>query len=182
MAPSATPLPGLHTPGVGFEQPFEMLEACHERVQRSLALLQRLVDHLGRHGHGADTRAAAADVLRYFDLAGPQHHLDEERHVFPALQQHPDARVRQAVAELQADHRHLHADWQRLRAVLLAWRDADAPPAPTEADRALVQAFVAVYARHIPLEESLVYPAARPLFDAQALREIGAEMALRRRG
>ena len=182
MASPSVPLPGLHTPGVGFEQPFEMLEACHERVQRSLALLQRLVDHLGRHGHGADTRAAAADVLRYFDLAGPQHHLDEERHVFPALRRHPDLRVRQAVAELQADHLRLNADWQRLRAVLLAWRDAEAPPAVTEADQALVQAFVAVYARHIPLEESLVYPAARPLFDAQALREIGEEMALRRRG
>lgn len=182
MAPSATPLPGLHTPGVGFEQPFEMLEACHERVQRTLALLQRLVDHIGRHGHGADSRSAAADVLRYFDIAGPKHHEDEERHVFPALQQHPDARVRQAVAELQADHRRLHADWQRLRAVLLAWRDAETPKAVTDADRALVRAFAAVYARHIPLEESLVYPAARPLFTAEVLAHIGAEMAARRRG
>jgi len=26
---------------VGFEQPFAMLEACHERVQRTLGLLDR---------------------------------------------------------------------------------------------------------------------------------------------
>ena len=91
MAQSSVSLPGFASPGVGFEQPFEMLEACHERVQRSLALLQRLVDHVDRNGHDADSRSAARDVLRYFDIAGPHHHEDEERHVFPPLQQHADA-------------------------------------------------------------------------------------------
>ena len=71
MAQSSVSLPGFASPGVGFEQPFEMLEACHERVQRSLALLQRLVDHVDRNGHDADSRSAARDVLRYFDIAGP---------------------------------------------------------------------------------------------------------------
>ena len=42
--------------------------------------------------------------------------------------------------------------------------------------------FVTAYERHIPLEESVVYPAARPLFDERALQTIGAEMAARRRG
>ena len=36
-------LPGFDAPAVGFEQPFEMLLACHDRVRRSLALLGRLV-------------------------------------------------------------------------------------------------------------------------------------------
>ncbi|RZJ07918.1 MAG: hemerythrin domain-containing protein, partial [Rubrivivax sp.] len=33
----------LHAgPAVGFDQPFEMLAACHDRVRRSLDLLERL--------------------------------------------------------------------------------------------------------------------------------------------
>ncbi len=182
MAQSSVSLPGFASPGVGFEQPFEMLEACHERVQRSLALLQRLVDHVDRNGHDADSRSAARDVLRYFDIAGPHHHEDEERHVFPPLQQDADALVRDAVVQMQADHVQMHDQWQRLRAVLLAWRDAEPAPAITDADRTLVRDFVAAYQRHIPLEESVVYPAARPLFSPAELERIGTEMAQRRRG
>lgn len=157
-----------------------MLEACHERVQRSLALLGRLVAHIEQNGHDNASRSAAADVLRYFDIAGPHHHEDEERHVFPPLLHHPDARVREAVATLQADHIHMHALWQKLRAVLLHWRD-DAAPAPVSAaQRQLATDFVAAYERHIPLEESLVYPAAQGLLNAAALHAIGQEMAARR--
>lgn len=182
MAHAGVNLPGFNTPAVGFEQPFEMLEACHERVQRSLALLGRIARHIDAQGHDAQSRSAAVDVLRYFDIAGPHHHEDEERHVFPALASHADARVREAVAQLQADHVQMHALWQRLRAVLLTWRDAEAPPPISAAERALVNDFVTAYERHIPLEESVVYPAARPLFDERALQTIGAEMAARRRG
>ncbi len=182
MASSSASLPGFGSPSVGFEQPFEMLEACHERVQRSLGLLQRIVDHVDAHGHDADSRSAAGDVLRYFDIAGPHHHEDEERHLFPLLLLHPDELVRAAVVQLQAEHVQMHALWQRLRTVLLAWRDEPAPPRIGEPVRDLVQDFVNVYERHIPLEEALAYPAARGLFDAAALQTIGQEMAARRRG
>ena len=43
--------PGFDSPAVGFEQPFEMLLACHERVRRSLSLLGRLVSRVGERGH-----------------------------------------------------------------------------------------------------------------------------------
>ena len=39
-------LPGVRSPGVGFEQPFEMLDACHDRVKRSLQLLVDLRKYL----------------------------------------------------------------------------------------------------------------------------------------
>ncbi len=121
-------------------------------------------------------------MRRYFDIAGPHHHEDEERHLFPRLRDHPDARVREAVATLAQDHARLHALWQRLRAVLLRWRAADAPPPVGEDERALVRQFSDGYTRHIALEEALAYPAARPLFSPDDLRRIGAEMAARRRG
>jgi hypothetical protein len=57
-----TRIAGFDSPSVGFEQPFEMLAACHDRVLRSLALLQRLVDHIDAQGHDAQSRSAAVDV------------------------------------------------------------------------------------------------------------------------
>lgn len=177
-----------NTPAVGFEQPFEMLEACHERVQRSLGLLERLLAHIETNGHDASSRSAAADVLRYFDIAAPLHHEDEERHIFPPLATAEDAMIRDAVAQLKADHVRMGVLWGQLRQVLLIWRDAgsaSAPvpvPAPTEAERALVNDFTRCYADHIPLEETLAYPAVRALFDPVRVKEIGEEMASRRRG
>ena len=73
MTPSAA-LPGFHSPAASFERPHDMLLACHERVQRSLDLLGRLVAHIDSHGHDASSRSAAQDVLRYFTLAAPLHH------------------------------------------------------------------------------------------------------------
>ena len=180
MVTSSVQLPGFSSPAVGFEQPFEMLEACHQRVQRSLGLLARIVEHVEHQGHDASSRGACGDVLRYFDLAGPHHHEDEERHVFPPLQAHADARLREAVARLRADHVRMNALWARLRQALLAWQ-GDAPPSIGAGERALVDAFVAAYEDHVALEESVAYPAARPLFGDGELQGIGDEMASRRR-
>ena len=71
-------LPGFGAPAVGFDTPFEMLEACHERVQRTLALQERLCEHLQAKGCDASAQNAAHDVLRYFDIAAPLHHEDAE--------------------------------------------------------------------------------------------------------
>lgn len=182
MAKSAVSLPGLSSPAVGFEQPFEMLEACHERVHRSLELLRRIVAHVDEHGHDDKSRAAVGDVLRYFDIAGPLHHQDEELHVFPALLSHPDPLVPAAVAQLQADHVRMHWLWSRLRQILLVWRDDEAAGAISDVERRLADDFINCYERHIPLEEAIAYPAAQPGFSAADLNRIGAEMAARRRG
>jgi len=174
-------LPGFQSPAVGFEQPFEMLEACHQRVQRSLDLLQRLIGYLDDHGHDATSRSAADDVLRYFDLAAPLHHEDEELHVFPALADSPDPALRQAIATLRDDHVRMAARWALARQLLLAWRDEPSPPALDGPSRALLKAFGDAYGAHIALEEGLVYPAARTAFDDTGLARIGAEMQARRR-
>lgn len=178
---SSASLPGFDAPAVGFEQPFEMLEACHERVQRSLALLARLMDHIDASGHDAASRSAAADLLRYFDIAAPLHHEDEEKHVFPALLDSTDAGLLDAISTLQRDHERMAVLWSRLRVALLCWRDDAAAPPIAAATRALAREFMACYDAHIATEEQRVYPAARLRFDAAGLARIGAEMQARRR-
>ena len=177
-----TALPGFNAPAVGFEAPYEMLQACHERVQRTLDLLGRLIDHVERNGHDAQSRSAAADVLRYFDLAAPHHHEDEERHVFPPLLAGEDAALQAVVRRLQAEHREMEALWAALRPTLLRWREPDAQGAPDAALHELAARFAQLYAGHIPVEETLVFPGAQAGMDAPTLAAMGAEMQGRRRG
>lgn len=173
MHPPARPL--LHpSPGAGFDEPFEMLAACHERVERMLVLLQRLAEHLPQHGADASARQAARDVMRYFDIAGPAHHEDEERHVFPAVLARGDAALQPVIGRLLQEHRAMVEAWAALRGQLarIADKGAATPPA--------WQAFAALYRKHIEAEEGLAYPAARALTDADARAAMGREMARRR--
>jgi hemerythrin-like domain-containing protein len=170
-------LPG---PAATFEQPFEMLEACHERVHRMLALLERLRVHV--RGHGADVQAqqAARDVMRYFDQAAPLHHEDEELHVFPPLLESGEPRVVGIVQRLQQDHREMASRWQAARGVLVRVAEGGVQNLSAD-DEALLDAFAGPYADHIAAEEQVVYPEARKVVDAAALARAGEEM-MRRRG
>lgn len=173
------PLPGFGAPAVGFDTPFEMLEACHLRVQRTLALQQRLCEHLQTKGCDASAQSAARDVLRYFDIAAPLHHEDEELHVFPLLQASHDPQLRAAVDRLQSEHLAMGARWKVARAALLALAEGGVAEFSAEQTAALA-AFAAGYAEHIRLEESLIYPAARAAIGADALQAMAQDMRRRR--
>ena len=165
-------------PAAGFEQPFEMLEACHERVERMLALLARLREHTRTHGADTQAQQAARDVMRYFDQAAPQHHRDEELHVFPPLLAHGEPQQVALVQRLQHDHVEMATRWAAARAVLARVQQGE-PIAP--ADEVLLDAFAALHADHLRAEEQLVYPAARAALDAGALAAMSEDM-MRRRG
>ncbi|MGY0194646.1 hemerythrin domain-containing protein [Leptothrix sp. BB-4] len=164
----------LHAgPAAGYDNPFEMLTSCHERVERMLGLLERLDEHVGRHGTDTNARSAAGDLLRYFDLAAPHHHEDEERHVFPRLIADGHAPLAE---RLRADHRRMDLQWRALRPVLVALSEGR-PAADGLSD---IGDFTALYRAHIAAEEDHAYPLARPRLDATALQAMGTEMARRR--
>ena len=173
--------PGLPSPAAGFDQPFEMLQACHDRVRRTLSLLQRLTDHVAVHGGDRAARDAAQDVLRYFDLAAPAHHDDEERHVLPRLRASGRAADAALADRLQHDHRRMERSWQGLRARLQALRDEGAVDAMALAREA--EAFIALYEAHLALEDDDAFPQAEARArdeGATALQAMGEEMAQRR--
>jgi len=178
----AVALPGLHTPGAGFEAPFEMLAACHERVERMLALLTRLQQHLLASGCDDSARRAASDVMRYFDLAAPLHHADEELHVFPPLLAGTDAGLRGLVQRLLQDHRAMELAWPAARCILAAVADGLTTGwTPLLAEQtAALQAFTALYQRHLAEEDGLAYPAAQRVLSAVALQAMGRDMMQRR--
>jgi hemerythrin-like domain-containing protein len=174
-------LPGHRSPGIGFEAPFEMLGACHERVERMLRLLGKLRDHVKAHGAGAQARDAARDVMRYFDQAGPHHHEDEERHVFPPLLAQRDPAVLAVVIRLKLDHRELAVMWTLVRAALIAMVDAEEGwPGFSAEEEQRFDAYEALYRRHLIDENGVVYPAARAVIRGEALNAMSADMMARR--
>ncbi|MDO8906177.1 hemerythrin domain-containing protein [Hydrogenophaga sp.] len=175
-------MPGHRAPGAGFEAPFEMLDACHERVERMLKLLARLQQRLLVHGWDESVAQAARDVMRYFDQAAPQHHEDEERHVFPPLLAQGDAVLVAMVQKLQADHREMERSWLAVREVLASLTEA--PPAGwtgiTPAQAEVLGHFTGLYRHHLDDEDGLIYPAAQARLSAEALRAMSADMMQRR--
>lgn len=166
-------------PAAGYEAPFEMLHACHERVHRMLRLLERLRGHVAAHGADEQARQAAHDIVRYFDQAAPQHHLDEERHVFPPLLATGDPATVAVVHRLQTDHRRMESDWTQARAVLQALAEGTLP-ALQEDQHGLLAGFAALYGDHIVAEEQVAYPAARDRLDDPALATMAQDMMARR--
>lgn len=157
-----------------------MLSACHERVQRSLDLLGRLVTHIDTRGHDISSVSAAQDVLRYFTLAAPLHHQDEELHLFPLLLQRGSIELVAQVHRLQQDHVEMETQWQHIQPLLQSWSSGGTEPLRLY-QREAIERFRSLYPPHIAMEESSVFPQAFAMLGPQASAEAGREMQLRRR-
>lgn len=175
-------LPGHSAPAAGFEAPFEMLATCHDRVERMLALQVKLQQHLLEKGCDEPARQAARDVMRYFDLAAPLHHQDEELHVFPPLLAGSDVALRALVQRLVRDHRQMEVDWTEARRTLTAIADStESGWTPlTPAQTAALTKFAALYRQHLDDENNTAYPAAQAVLPAQALEAMREDMMQRR--
>jgi len=167
-------LPGRPGPEAGFAAPYEMLAACHDKVQRMLGLLERLQAHLRERGPDSQAMQAARDVMRYFDLAAPLHHEDEERHVFPLLLQSGNPAWVALAGRLQQEHRDMAPAWAALRQQL--------EQVSAGQDTSLqAEGFAKMYRAHLQTEDELAYPAARRLGNEVLSAEMGRDM-MRRRG
>ena len=115
------PVPGVPA-AASTEAPLEMLSACHARIERQCATLRRLAAHVESKGADEEARAAAANVMRYFDTSAKHHHEDEEIDLFPALLESMAGSdpvcLRDLTEALTAEHRALHATWRRVLARL----------------------------------------------------------------
>jgi hemerythrin-like domain-containing protein len=177
-----TRVDGISAPGAlgpSFEEPFEMLHACHERMERMLALLGKLRSHMRASGADEEARQAARDVMRYFDKAAPQHHRDEELHVFPMLIGMQDEQLIRLVARLQLDHQEMASRWVSARS-LLEEVEMGARSRFNEADDTVLDEFANQYAEHLKVEEDLAYPKASEAMDDERLKAMSRDMMARR--
>jgi iron-sulfur cluster repair protein YtfE (RIC family) len=162
----------------GFDEPLELLSACHGRIEAQLETLAKLAAHLPVHGADAQARQAAANVMRYFDTAGINHHLDEEEDLFPLLarmaSEEREVEIMLLIDELLAEHREMEKGWQSTRALL-------SQIARGEPVELAPEPFALLYRLHIAREEALLLPYAASVLVAGERALLGASMAVRRK-
>lgn len=157
------------------DDPMALLRACHEKVIRFTTLAQRLQAHVRDHGVDAQAQEAAQAVLRYFTLAAPLHHADEDEDLFVVLRGLGNAALTARIDALQAEHDTLGALWADIRPWLEAIARGHIPTLP-EPD---VEGFAVRYREHAHAEETEVYPHAAALSPA-TLQALGEAMVARR--
>lgn len=172
---SAALFPKLDT---GFDEPLELLDACHARVQKFYTLLAKADDYVRTEGYDDEAKQASERVMQYFDHAGPMHHADEENALFPALLKHPDLplAVRSVILTLSAEHRRLESLWQQIREKLILAKMTG----EWQVSRKKIDSFCQQYGQHIRCEEQEVLPYAQQLLTQEELAAVGLNMEQRR--
>ena len=160
---------------VTWDEPIEMLYACHSRVKQFCRQLLILPDYIAQNGVNQAVKNDVQQILNYFNQAAPLHHDDEEKDFFPALAQKlPE--TQQAIHELESQHEALHQNWYELREKLqdlLADKLENIEPE-------LIKRFVFGYDLHISIEEPL-FELGRVHLAESELETMGKIMAERRK-
>lgn len=166
----------LGTIAPGFDQPLDVLLACHGRIEKQCATLQKLLAHLPEHGSDAQAQQAALAILNYFDTAAVHHHDDEERNLFPLLERAGQGEWCDVVELLTSEHDDLAQLWRALRPPLEAIAQGETVALNvTHSER-----FIALNRSHIAFENERVLPLARQMLSAADLQSLGQAMAARR--
>lgn len=159
--------------------PFDVLDGCHQEMIERLGDLRRLMAHVSAQGMDDTARLLARNTHLFFTTTAVNHHLDEERHVFPALLRHGNTSLHSAIQQLQQDHVWLESHWMALAPRLDYMARGHQWHNMTEVSHH-IKRFTDLYQQHIALEESLIYPPAREQLSPDDLQTMSREMAERR--
>lgn len=146
MSANANPAPG-----------FDALDACHRQIHRHLTELAELAKHMETVGVDPKAQASAQRIEAFFSGTSRQHHLEEERNVFPPLLTSGNLELTTAVRTLQQDHGWIEENWLELAPLLRAIAQGSHWYQDAEFQHA-VEVFVQLCLGHIALEETLIYP------------------------
>ena len=123
-----------------WNEPIDMLYACHSKVKRFCKQLTILPGYLEKNGVNQAVLNDVKTILQYFNHAAPLHHDDEEKDFFPALiEKAPQAK--ESVDELERQHVTLHENWAKLSEQL----EELIAEKRTDVDERLITLFVASY-------------------------------------
>lgn len=158
-----------------FDEPLDMLYACHDKVRRFCGQLDALPAYLAEHGRSQAAINTIDGIVRYFDLAGPAHHQDEEDELFPLiLERLPESAPK--IEQLLGEHGYLHSRWNAIRDDLLAYSRGEIDGITASE----LQEFARLYREHAAREEQWLFPTASRLISEDELAAAGKRMAARR--
>jgi hemerythrin-like domain-containing protein len=167
-----------------FTDPTGLLSDCHRRIEMFLGSIAAVAEVIDRPAT-EDIREALEAALRYFQQAAPKHTADEEESLFPRLRGIANADLASALSKLDAleeEHRWanpLHDRLDQLGAKFLS--DGRLSLAEIESFRAAIRDLRAMYARHISMEDTVVFPLAARVLSEEQKAIIADEMAGRRK-
>jgi iron-sulfur cluster repair protein YtfE (RIC family) len=169
-------------PDSGFDDPIGMLKDCHRRIEHFLNILCLVADRANVRSLTGEERSAIQAALQYFHAGGERHNADEEESLFPRLRGESSAGSLEEIARLEGDHRraaklHESVDW-----LYTAWISASLLE-PDEQQRLLSQTreLKQLYAEHIQIEETIVFPHAVLVLNSHAIAAMGSEFSTRRK-
>lgn len=171
-------------PESDFHQPIGMLEDCHKRILFFLKNLIKVAAEAELGPLDPGHRVTLEKALKYFRESAPRHTADEEESLFPRLREMEDPRIVELFARIDnletehrwADQRHLEVD-----AICRTWLENGVCPASDrEQLKTILGDLLGFYERHIRIEESEVFTAAREFLSDSGRETMGQEMAHRR--
>src|SRR5581483_9189994 len=145
----------------GFDNPLGMLQDCHRRIERFLAILCDVAGHAHSRALTDEEAAAVRAALGYFREGGRRHTADEEQSLFPRMRTLAPPGSLDPLDQLEDDHREaeqLHDDIDRLYSDWLS--SGVLNPDRQQAMLSKTQRLRQLYSEHIHMEEATVFPTA----------------------
>ena len=167
-------------PESDFSNPIGLLSDCHRRIELFLGVLIKVSEKRNGSELPAEEKAALENALTYFRDAAPKHTSDEEDSLFPRLRR--AAAALQCLEKLEGDHQAAARDHETVDSLGTRWL-TDGKLASEQAVE-LTQALTRLsnlYANHIAIEDTELFPLAAKLLPQNELAAVGREMANRRR-
>ena len=159
--------------------PIQDFSQCHVGILKKLDMLGELPALLAP---AARAREVAENALEFFREAIFEHHLDEERELFPAVLTSTEegaeqAHVRAMVKRLTDEHRDLEALWKRLESGL----KKVAKGQTSDINVAEVQRLVSQYRAHAQYEETEFLPLSQTILGRNSHHMAALGMSLHMR-
>ncbi len=159
--------------------PIDDFSQCHAGILGHLQLLGDLPELLAP---AARARRIAADALGFFRDAVFEHHVEEEKELFPAVlasavKGEERDKVQQLVDALTAEHRRVEATWAKLEPKL----KAVAKGHDTDVDPADIRALVETYQAHARFEEAVFLPLSQTILgrNSNHMAALGVSLHMR---
>jgi iron-sulfur cluster repair protein YtfE (RIC family) len=135
------------------------MDAYHRHVRDHLDRLAAIASRIESESPGAETRAEAGAIERFFSESMREHHRVEELFVFPALLDSGDDELVTGVRTLQQDHCWMEQNWIEIAPQLRAIAQGNHWIDPAEFMHG-VEVFLELCYGHAALEEVLLHPRA----------------------
>jgi len=168
-------------PDSGFDDPIGMLKDCHRRIEHFLNTICAVVERAHARRLSEEEAAAVEAALHYFRVGGKRHSADEEESLFPRMREDAALANLPELGKLENEHREANSLHETVGVLCSAWIRVGRLNAANEQQLvSATQRLRRLYAEHIEMEETVVFPRAAAALDGKTIAVIGEEFRARR--